>query len=79
MRRLPTGVVVPDWVNLPVEVDPDDLETLMHQPVKKGVLTYRCPVCPNTYRSDVAGLEPCCTGPNLGLDEHVMEIMELVI
>jgi hypothetical protein len=78
MRRLPTGVLVPDWVRLPKSIDPEDLETLMYQPVTKGVLTYRCPVCRNTYRSDIAGLEPCCTGPTLGIDEHPMEIMELI-
>jgi len=77
MRRLPTGVLIPDWVRLP-ERDPIDLDTLVLQPLTKHVLTYKCLVCRNTYRTDIAGMAPCCTGPNLGLDEHPMEQMVLM-
>ncbi len=75
--RLPTGVIIPAWVRLPERVDPQDLETLTLQPVNDGVLTYRCPVCGNRERSDIAGLEPCCTGPSW-TDDHPMEVMKLV-
>lgn len=76
--QLPTGVVVPSWVRLPDVRDPEDLETLTLQQVKKDVLEYECPVCGNRVRSDIAGLEPCCTGPDPYLDEHPMEPMRLL-
>lgn len=72
---LPTGVVVPGWIRLP-EVDPEDLEGLTLRVLKENVLTYQCPTCGNQERSDIAGLEPCCTGPTWR-DEHPMEVMEL--
>lgn len=68
MRTLVSGLVIPSGV------DPDDLETLVMQPVSRGVW-YRCPVCGNRYKTDVTGIEPVCTGPNLSLDEHIMEPM----
>lgn len=74
---LPTGVVVPAWVRLPQNIDPEDLETLTLQPVKSGVLEYECPECGNRTRSELAGLEPCCTGPTWR-NEHAMAIMRLV-
>jgi hypothetical protein len=70
-------VIVPGWVRLPVNVHPEDLETLTLQPVKQNVLEYRCPVCGNRERSDIAGLEPCCTGPGV-TDDHPMEVMVLL-
>ncbi len=75
--ELPTGVFVPGWVRLPERVDPEDLETLTLQPVKKGVLEYECLECGNRARSDIAGLEPCCTGPSW-TNDHVMTVMVLV-
>lgn len=74
---LPTGVVIPGWVQLPA-VDPIDLEALTLQVVKKNVLEYECQVCGNRYRTDIAGLEPCCTGTNPQADEHPMEVMTLL-
>lgn len=64
-------------MRLPENVDPEDLETLTLQPVKRGVLEYECPTCGSRSRQDIAGLEPCCTGPGVR-DEHPMEIMVLV-
>ncbi len=75
--QLPTGVIVPGWVRLPASIDPEDFETLTLQPVQDGVLEYECVVCGNRARSDLAGLEPCCTGPTWRND-HPMEIMRLV-
>lgn len=68
-------MVVPAWVRLP-RVDPEDLEQLTLRVVKCDVLEYRCPMCGNRERSDVAGLEPCCTGPGY-TDEHPMVPMVL--
>jgi hypothetical protein len=63
-------------VRLQRNIDPDDLETLTLQPIKDGVLEYECPACGNRARSDLAGLEPCCTGPSW-TNDHPMEIMLL--
>lgn len=59
---------------IPPGVDPDDLETIVMRPEPKGVW-WRCPICGNRFRNDVMGIEPVCTGPNLSLDEHMMEPM----
>ena len=67
---------MPSWVRLP-PVDSTDLEAITLQVVKEGVLEYQCQVCGNRTRSDIAGLEPCCTGPGY-TDEHPMEAMVLV-
>ena len=67
---------MPSWVRLP-PVDSTDLEAVTLQVVKEGVLEYQCPACGNRTRSDIAGLEPCCTGPGY-TDEHAMEAMVLV-
>jgi hypothetical protein len=64
-------------VKLPENLDREDLEAVTMQVVKEQVLEYQCPVCPNRIRIDIAGLEPCCTGPGY-TDEHAMEIMVLV-
>lgn len=69
-------MIVPGWVRLP-QVDPLDLEASTMQVVKDGVLEYVCPTCGNRARTDIAGLEPCCTGPGAS-DEHPMELMVLV-
>jgi hypothetical protein len=63
-------------VRLQQNIDPADLETLTLQPIKDGVLEYECPMCGNRARSDLAGLEPCCTGPSW-TNDHPMEIMLL--
>lgn len=59
------------------DVDPNDLEAVTLRVVKKDVLEYECPLCGNRTRSDIAGLEPCCTGPGIR-DEHPMEVMRLL-
>ena len=66
--RLRNGLI------LPPGVDPDDLDTIVLQP-QKTVLVYCCPLCGNRERSDLAGLEPCCTGPHPSLDEHELTPM----
>lgn len=69
MRELSNGIIIPPGV------DPEDLETLVMAPLSRGIW-FRCPICQHRYKTDVSGIEPCCTGPNFGLDEHPMEIME---
>lgn len=45
-------------------------------PVKQGVPEFQCPTCGHRARNDATGLEPLCTGPNAGLNEHVPTVME---
>jgi len=57
--------------------DPEDLEGMLYQPKPYGIW-YVCPLCKNRYQSNLAGVEPCCTGPNSQWDEHPMTPMEKV-
>lgn len=43
--------------------------------VKRGKYVFRCPSCGNRFENDQE-LEPLCTGPNAGLDEHEPTVME---
>lgn len=61
-------------VILPPGVDPEDLDTIVLQP-QTHALVYFCPMCGSRTRSNLAGMEPVCTGPHPSLDEHEMTPM----
>jgi hypothetical protein len=65
-----SGIILPPWV------DPEDLDTIVLQP-SETVVVYRCPVCRNIARSDLAGMAPVCTGPTWR-DDHEMTVMEKI-
>jgi len=64
----------PGGIAVPPGVDPDDLETLLLQPQAEGVW-FACPVCRKRFRTNIVGVEPCCTGPHPSLDEHELTPM----
>ena len=45
--------------------------------IKTQVYTFRCPMCRKVVRYD-SDMEPLCTGPNEGTDDHDLIIMDRI-
>jgi hypothetical protein len=58
----------------PLERMAQRFDHLVLRPEKRGVPTFRCPLCRSVARND-AGMEPMCTGPHPSLDEHEPTVM----